>query len=113
MKLSHKLAFLLFFGILIPSTIMTYINYNATVKIITSIVQEDLHNSVDQRINYVENYSEHLLSSLEIISKKKRLHSAYKNLQQEIEQGTEYYQCKFSASLCRIHFLNFDYLVLS
>lgn len=79
MKVSHKLILIILLGILIPTSIVTYINYNSSTKIITSIVQDNLKNSVQQRINYVEHYSEHLLKSLKIVAEKKRLYQAYLN----------------------------------
>jgi PAS domain S-box-containing protein len=78
MKIYQKLTFLMLFGILLPATIMTYINYSTTVEIITSIVKENLQSSVKQRINYVEHYSKHLLRSLKILSHKESLLDAYK-----------------------------------
>jgi len=77
MKVSHKIALLLFFGILIPATVMTYINYSSSAKIITTILQNNLRNSVKQRINYVQYYSEHLMKSLTIISQKQELLHAF------------------------------------
>lgn len=79
MKVSHKLILIILLGILIPTSIVTYINYNSSTKIITSIVKDNLKNSVQQRINYVEHYSEHLLKSLKIVAEKKRLYQAYLN----------------------------------
>ena len=64
-------------GILLPAMIMTYINYNATVKVITASVQDNLKSNVKLRINYVQHYTQHLLKSLTIISQKKRLLEAY------------------------------------
>ena len=83
MKVSHKLILIILLGILIPTSIVTYINYNSSTKIITSIVQDNLKNSVQQRINYVEQYSEYLLKSLKIIAEKKRLYEAYVNANEE------------------------------
>jgi PAS domain S-box-containing protein len=79
MKVAHKLTLIILLGVLLPATIMTYINYNNTAKIISSIMQDNLQISVKQRINYVESYTQHLLKSLVIISQKQQLIEAYKN----------------------------------
>jgi PAS domain S-box-containing protein len=65
------------FGILLPAIVMTCINYNETVKIITSIVKDNLESSVKQRINFIEQNSKHLLKTLTVISHKKRLANAF------------------------------------
>ena len=83
MKISHKLALIVLFGILIPSIITTYINYNSSVKIITSILQNNLQNGVKQRMNYAQNYSEHLIHALEVMSQSKLFMKAYKEGSEE------------------------------
>jgi PAS domain S-box-containing protein len=78
MSISKKLTIMMLLGILLPASVMIYINYNATAKIITSMVQANLKAGVQQRINYLERYTTHLFKTLTIMSQKEELKSAYK-----------------------------------
>jgi PAS domain S-box-containing protein len=77
MKVSHKLILIILIGILIPTSIVTFINYNSSTRVITDILKDNLKNSVKQRINFVESSAHHLLKSLKIISEKRRLYQAF------------------------------------
>ena len=79
MKISQKLLLIMLLGILVPVIIITYFNYHASAKVITSTLKDNLKISVQQRINYLEYYANHMLKSLKIMSEKEELYSSYIN----------------------------------